>query len=116
MDKSNRAYLLPAATAAVALAIGTAAYLAGRHQPPDAPPWYSVVPPLLAVSLALITNRLFLSLIAAVLVGGFLAVLGDGPGALSLPVLGVVQSLKVVAGTIYDVEHFELAPDRFNVS
>ncbi len=125
VDKSNRAYILPSATAAVALAIGIAAYWAGRHQPPDAPPWYSVVPPLLAVSLALVTNRLFLSLIAAVLVGGLLSVLRDASSVSFLWAQSagewvdfILQAvgLKFVIRTIYDVEQFELAADRFNVS
>jgi Na+/H+ antiporter NhaC len=36
-------------------------------------PWYSIVPPLLAVTAALMTNRMLTSLFAAVVVGGWLA-------------------------------------------
>lgn len=36
-------------------------------------PWYSIVPPLLAVTAALMTNRMLTSLFASVLVGGWLA-------------------------------------------
>ncbi|HYW81095.1 MAG TPA: Na+/H+ antiporter NhaC family protein [Thermoguttaceae bacterium] len=54
----------------------TAAYLAGISASEGSAPWYGVVPPLLAVSLALITNRIYLSLASAVVVGGLLSVAG----------------------------------------
>ncbi|MBN2475645.1 MAG: hypothetical protein JXB62_13615 [Pirellulales bacterium] len=58
-------------------------------RPPDAPPWYSIVPPLLAVTLALITNRIFTSLGAAVVVGGLLSVPGSSGGWMSTVAHGV---------------------------
>lgn len=46
---------------------------------PTGPYWYSIVPPLLAVSLALLTRQVVLSLSAAVVVGGFLAKVPAAP-------------------------------------
>lgn len=40
---------------------------------PDAGPWYSVLPPLLAVCLAVVTQRILMSLLLAVFAGGLLA-------------------------------------------
>ena len=51
----NKALVLRTATLVVAVAICLAAWLAARPQPAGAPRWYSIVPPLIAVSLALVT-------------------------------------------------------------
>jgi Na+/H+ antiporter NhaC len=65
------------------LAICLFAYFSTEPRLRAAPPWYSIVPPLLAVTLALVTSRIFLSLGAAVFVGGLLSlcVAGGPPGA-----------------------------------
>jgi Na+/H+ antiporter NhaC len=74
-----RAKLLVAAVA-VAAASGAAMWLA-----PDAADgsegvyWYSILPPLLAVTLAFLTARIIPSLAAAVIAGGFLAMVPDAP-------------------------------------
>lgn len=73
------------AAAAVFLAICLSAALAGGSQPIGSPPWYGILPPLLAVMLALMTNRIFLSLGTAVLAAGLLSVAADpffSPGGL----------------------------------
>jgi Na+/H+ antiporter NhaC len=114
--KTKPSRILPLATVAVALAICVAAYLASRGHPPGGPPWYSVVPPLLAVSLALVTNRLFLSLIAAVLAGGLLSVLDEVSGVLGVLVYGVGRGAEFVVQTVYQTRPFELAFDRFDQS
>ncbi|NQT13693.1 MAG: hypothetical protein HQ582_13150, partial [Planctomycetes bacterium] len=115
MFRRHKTLLLRSTTLAVALAICLVAHLATRSQPADAPPWYSIVPPLLAVSLALLTNRLFLSLAAAVVAGGLLSVIGESPGLLSGLALGVGQGGRFVARTLYDIDDFQLGLDRFNV-
>ena len=60
---------------------------------PDAGPWYSIVPPLLAVCLALLTNRLLLSLLSAVLIGGLLVSVPDSAGSMSAWTGGVGTGL-----------------------
>ena len=124
MTRELKGLILKLATIVASLSICLVAYLATRSQPAEAPPWYSIVPPLMAVTLALVTNRLFLSLAAAVLAGGLLSVLRECSSVSSLLVQSVgegvelvVQALglKFVIQTVYDVEPFELALDRFNV-
>jgi len=114
--ESGKSRILPVATLVVALAICVVAYLAGRRLPPDAPPWYGVVPPLLAVSLALVTNRLFLSLIAAVLAGGLLSAGGECSGPWCGLAGGLVQGGKFVVETLYDVDAQAPLPERFDLS
>jgi len=114
--ESGKSRILPVATLAVAVAVCVVAYLAGRRLPPEAPPWYGVVPPLLAVSLALVTNRLFLSLIAAVLAGGLLSVAGECPGPFCGLAGGILQGGKFVVQTLYDVDSRGPLVERFDVS
>ena len=77
-------------------AVCLGAMWAGQNQPNYAPRWWSIVPPLLAVTVALVSNRLFLSLIAAVVVGGLLSI---SPG--SLQTLGA----KFLYGAVANVDH-----------
>ena len=87
MLRENRKTLIRGAAAAIAFStICLLACYVGSAQPAGAPPWYGIVPPLLAVTLALVTNRMFLSLAAAVVVGGVLSVPGNSthwPGAVA---------------------------------
>ncbi len=53
--------------------ICAAVYAVSLARPVTDAPWYSIVPPLLAVTAALMTSRMLTSLFAAVLVGGWLA-------------------------------------------
>ena len=92
------------------------AFAAAAARGDVAHPWYSVVPPLVAVTLAFITRRLFLSLIAAVAAGGLLGTVGKSPGALSWGCEGIGQGAKYVVQTIYNVDGGELGFERFNVS
>ena len=63
----------------VFVGICMAAYGAGEARPVTDAPWYSIVPPLLAVTAALMTGRMLPSLLAAVFVGGWLAAwMGSG--------------------------------------
>ena len=114
MVESGKPRILPAATVTVALAICVVACVAGRNLPPEAPPWYSVVPPLAAVSLALITNRLFVSLILAVLAGGLLSVVGERPGLFYGVPQGLWQGVRLVVGTLYHVDGSGPALERFD--
>ncbi|GAG05201.1 unnamed protein product, partial [marine sediment metagenome] len=71
--KAAKGLVFRSAAVGAFLAICLFAYFATEPRPSGAPPWYSIVPPLLAVTLALVTNRVFLSLGAAVFVGGLLS-------------------------------------------
>lgn len=53
--------------------ICAAVYTASVARPVTDAPWYSIVPPLLAVTAALMTGRMLTSLFVAVLVGGWLS-------------------------------------------
>jgi Na+/H+ antiporter NhaC len=103
-------------TVAVALAICLVAYVATRSQPAGAAPWYGIVPPLLAVTLALVTNRLFLSLVAAVLAGGVLSLVGHFEGSLLDPIRGLAQGGRFVVETLYSLDGFEISAERVNTS
>jgi Na+/H+ antiporter NhaC len=76
----NKTLLLRFAGVLVFLAVCWLARMSAQSEPPGAPPWYSIIPPLLAVTLALVTNRILFSLGAAVLVGGLLSVPSDCSG------------------------------------
>ncbi len=116
MGRGQRALILRLVTVAVSLAICWIAYLATRSQPAGAPAWYSIVPPLAAVTLALVTNRLFFSLGAAVLAGGLLDAWSGSAGRLSWLVYGPARACKFVVETLYDVDGFALSFERLDVS
>ena len=94
MDKKKR--ILRQSAVGVFLAILLIAYLATVSRPPGSPPWYGIVPPLLAVTLALITGRMLLSLSAAVVVGGMLSLWRQF--ATVSESLGLVDSLALGSG------------------
>ncbi len=64
--------------------------------------WYSVVPPLLAVALALATHRLLLSLAIGVVAGGFLAAVPARPAAVGAWAHGAVNAPRYVWSVITD--------------
>ncbi len=58
------------------------AYVAGSKlavMEGQAPPWFSVIPPLLAVSISVLTHEVLISLSAAVIAGGFLKLAYTAP-------------------------------------
>ncbi len=65
------------------------AWYASLSQPGGSLPWYSVVPPLAAVMLAMLTNRMLLSLAVAVVTGGILSAWRDSSGPFELLAGGV---------------------------
>ncbi|MGQ9573990.1 MAG: Na+/H+ antiporter NhaC family protein [Thermoguttaceae bacterium] len=89
-----------------------AALVGARHLPANGPPWYGIVPPLLAVGLALLTNRLFLSLGAAVAAGGFLAAWGKRDRVLPLGIEGLREAGRFVRLALWpaddDPAHLEI--------
>ncbi|NQT39312.1 MAG: Na+/H+ antiporter NhaC family protein [Planctomycetes bacterium] len=70
--------------------------------PADGPPCHGIVPPLLAVTLALVTNRLRLCLAAAVLCGGVLAAVGGAGGAWSTLFEGLWTGGTFFLQTVYN--------------
>ncbi|HEY8505379.1 MAG TPA: Na+/H+ antiporter NhaC family protein, partial [Gemmataceae bacterium] len=90
-SKPYPAYLLPLLFALAALA-APVAWHARAESPGSGPFWYSVVPPLVAVGLALLTHRVLLSLGLAVVVGGLLTHVPPQPGAPAAWAEGVGQA------------------------
>ncbi|MCB0403362.1 MAG: hypothetical protein KDD51_01155 [Bdellovibrionales bacterium] len=74
-----------------------AATSAGSVPAADGLTWYSIVPPLLAVCLAWVTNRVMLSLTAAIIAGGLLTTLPAAP----FSPLAWWQGLSGSAGFVY---------------
>jgi len=74
LGKSGR---FSAVTAVVVfIAVCLLAWYWSRGRPPEAAPWTSILPPLVAISLALATNKVVVSLFAGVLLGGVLIARG----------------------------------------
>ncbi|NQT81751.1 hypothetical protein HQ563_01920 [bacterium] len=74
----------------------------------DAAPWYSIVPPLLAVTLALLTNRLLFSLTAAIVVGGFLDSVPAAPLSIHTWGKGAITGAEYVISSVSDVTNIEI--------
>jgi len=68
--------------------------------------WYRIVPPLVAIVSALITGRLYLSLIAGVAAGGLLSAAGGYEGLFSWLARGVLRTGEFVAHTVHDCRGF----------
>ncbi len=73
-----------------------------------AAPWYSIVPPLLAVTLALATNRLFFSLGLAVVVGGLLDSVPAGPLSPGAWGRGVIAGAEYVISSVADPTNIQI--------
>ena len=97
----KRGWILRIAPVAVCAAICLVAYSAGRGRPAGAAPWYSVVPPLVAVAMALATNRVFPSLGVAVVVGGLLHAGGGTSGGLWWPLTGFTDAARCVGQSVW---------------
>ncbi len=91
------------AIAVIAGLSGLAWMFAPAAEGGDAPfLWYSILPPLLAVSLALVTERIMPSLAIAVLAGGLLATVPDAPNSLLAWGGGIDTGFSFVARSIGD--------------
>lgn len=91
------------ATVAVVLAICGVAYFFRPEASEDvAHRWYSILPPLLAVSLAVVTGRIFMSLILAVVIGGLLSAVPDDPGSLAAWASGIDRGFGFVGSSLSD--------------
>jgi len=85
----------------ICAAICLIAYSAGRGGPAGAAPWYSIVPPLVAVGMALATNRVFPSLGVGVVVGGLLHAGGSSSAGLWWPLTGLADAARCVGQSVW---------------
>lgn len=74
----------------------------------DAGAWYSVLPPLFAVSCAVVTGRIMTSLMLSVMLGGLLSTVPADPGSMSAWVSGVDTSFGFVGGVLGDTVNQQL--------
>jgi len=83
---------------------GITGYLVPMTLSPDNTPvfWYSIVPPLLAITLALATRRVILSLFLGVLVGGLLVAYQQQLGLLSIVIQGPITASSYIFNAITD--------------
>ncbi len=88
------------ATFAVVAAICATAYIF-RPEGEDYR-WYSLVPPLLAVSLAIVTGRIFVSLLVAVLTGGLLSTVPADPVSITAWARGIDMSFGFMSFPLSD--------------
>ena len=91
-------------TLAVVLAICALAIAVAPESDPDGTTyhWYSILPPLLAVSLAIVTGRIFIALLFAVLTGGLLSTVPESPTSLGTWMRGVDDSFSYMGFPLMD--------------
>ena len=70
--------------------------------------WYGILPPLLAVALALVTHRVFPSLALGVVVGGLLAIVPLAPGTPAVWGRGLLRGPIYVAQAISDPTNLQI--------
>ena len=70
--------------------------------------WYSILPPLLAVSLAIATSRVLASLLIAVITGGLLASVPEAPGSPMAWFGGLSQGFQFVTTNLTDSFNLQL--------
>ncbi|KPL10536.1 hypothetical protein AMJ85_05565 [candidate division BRC1 bacterium SM23_51] len=86
-----------------------AAWSAPTHVPrAESGPWYSIIPPLLAVTLALLTNRLFFSLGLAVVVGGVLTSVPAAPLSILAWGRGLITGASYVWSSATDSTNLQI--------
>ena len=92
------------------LFVCVAAAWAGREIPTasDAGRWYSIVPALLAIVLAFLTRRVFLSLGLAVLVGGLLMEVPSAPVHISSYGKGIITATGFSLDAIIDKDNLQI--------
>lgn len=64
--------------------------------------WYSILPPLLAIALAVATNRIVVSLGAAVVLGGLLTTLPDAPLSVEAWAVGIDTGFGFIGDSLSD--------------
>ncbi|MDP6637213.1 MAG: Na+/H+ antiporter NhaC family protein [Phycisphaerae bacterium] len=76
--------------------------------------WHRVAPPLVAIVLALLTGRLYVSLVSGVLAGGLLSAAGAYEGFFSWLGRGGRRAGEFVANTVYDCQGVSWGEFRWN--
>ncbi len=88
------------AAAVFAAVCALAAWLAPADGSGSAAPWYSIVPPLLAIVLAFLTHHVMISLGVAILVGGLLTSIPQAPVSSHAWGQGLAATASYVAQTV----------------
>jgi Na+/H+ antiporter NhaC len=88
------------------------AWCASRSHSAVSAPWYGIVPPLLAVMLAMLTNRMLLSLAMAVISGGMLSAWGNSSGTLQFFTHGTIQAGRFLIHSVKDPGSWEVTSNQ----
>ena len=94
--------LRPKSVATFSVVVGICAVAYFFRPEGEAYRWYSVVPPLLAVSLAIVTGRIFVSLLVAVLTGGLLSTVPTDPVSVAAWARGIDMSFGFMSFPLSD--------------
>ena len=95
----------------IVLALSLLAIAVQPESPPDAEiayRWYSVLPPLLAVSLAIFTGRILISLLTAVVIGGLLNTVPTAPFSILSWGKGIDTGMSFVGASLGDTWNMQL--------
>jgi len=111
--KPRSTWIATVAAMAVLAALCLGLHFATRDDAELSRRWPSIVPPLVAVTLALITGRIFISLGAGVFIGGFLAARTSISRPLDFWMQGVGDAERFVVETVFDLGNF--APNADNL-
>lgn len=95
-------------TAGVVIALAAVAYTVRPEDAEQVYLWYSVMPPLLAVSLAIVTGRILISLFAAVVIGGLLNTVPGAPLSGGAWAKGIDTGMSFVGASIGDSWNLQL--------
>ncbi len=92
----------------VALSVIAALAVPDSSSPGHGGPWYSILPPLLAVTLAIVTRRVMGSLALAIVIGGLLASVPSSPLAVGTWGEGLRISFQFVWGSVADWTNIQI--------
>jgi Na+/H+ antiporter NhaC len=98
-----------AKTAASAVIFAAICALAALSAPPQtadtqAAPWYSIIPPLMAIMLAFLTRNVILSIAVSIIVGGLLTTLPSDPTSLSAIFEGLKTAVLYPVSTVIIID------------
>lgn len=95
-------------TVAIVVALCIIAYSVRPEGGDEAYYWYSVLPPLLAVSLAIVSGRILISLFLAVVIGGLLNTVPGAPLSAGAWAQGIDTGMSFVGASIGDSWNLQL--------